>query len=125
MYTIVSIWLVNGNKSTGVIFFMSYSSSSTFKSLTRVAGLQLIYTIFFGFIFNKLFTVFMSSPLLGGSTNTTSGITFSSYIRFCKIFSTSPASKMNICYIIYPCIFFCIFDCFRNNLYAIDFFYIF
>ena len=81
---------VKGNMSTGCISFMLYFSSSFDKSLTIVAGLQLIYTNFSGLNFNMLFIVVSSKPLLGGSTNTTFGVICFSCNKFSKTFSTSP-----------------------------------
>lgn len=69
---------------------MLYFSSSFDKSLTIVAGLQLIYTNFSGLNFNMLFIVVSSKPLLGGSTNTTFGVICFSCNKFSKTFSTSP-----------------------------------
>lgn len=77
---------MNGNISTGCISFMLYFSSSFDKSLTIVAGLQLIYTNFSGLNFNMLFIVVSSKPLLGGSTNTTFGVICFHVIRFLEPF---------------------------------------
>ena len=97
---------VKGNMSTGCISFMLYFSSSFDKSLTIVAGLQLIYTNFSGLNFNMLFIVVSSKPLLGGSTNTAFGVICFSCNKFSQNFFYISTSKFYIFYIIYFCIFF-------------------
>ena len=59
-------------------------------SLTIVAGLQLMYTNFSGFIFNMFCIVFSSKPFLGGSTIIAVGIIFFLFISSSNANSTSP-----------------------------------
>ena len=68
----------------------SYFSSSNFKSLPSVAGLQLTYTILFDSILSKVSIAVLSHPFLGGSTKTTSGIILLFSISSGNSFSTSP-----------------------------------
>ncbi len=67
-------------------FYVVFFSSSFDKSLTIVAGLQLIYTNFSGLNFNMLFIVVSSKPLLGGSTNTAFELYVFHVISFPKLF---------------------------------------
>ena len=55
-------------------------------SRAKVAGLQLIYIIFFGSVSRIVSTKALSQPLLGGSNTTTSGIT-PDFISFKAAFS--------------------------------------
>lgn len=62
--------------STGCIFVIVYVSSNFAKSLTIVAGLQLIYTNLLGLTLIIFSIVLSSKPFLGGSTIIAVGIMF-------------------------------------------------
>ena len=64
--------LVFGNISNNVISLSSYFSFNRFKSLAKVIGSQDTYTIFLELLSNNVLIVFLSKPLRGGSTTTTS-----------------------------------------------------